>query len=109
MSEISLDYPDIHKYIWNIVIKPLTEASLMTLKFVKFEVPLPNTDDPDDYTDDASDYILRLLALILSDELDKNQNAIADIEKKTGLPVGKIVKQLWSKIESQDELWTNIE
>lgn len=112
MAEISLDYPDIHKYIWKIVIKPLTEAGLFSLKFVRFEVPPPNPDDPDDYVFDASDYILRLLALILSDEINKTQKGFTLEEyekKKDGLPISKIIKSLWPKIESEDELLANLE
>ena len=84
MPELSLDLPDLHKYIFNIVIKPLVDSNMMNLKFLRFDYPLPKPEDPDDVVFDASDYAFRLLALICSDDMSKNPNGLNDFVKSLG-------------------------
>lgn len=90
MPELSLDLPDLHKYVFNIVIKPLVDSNMMNLKYLRFDNPLPKPEDPDDVIFDASDYALRLLALIISDDMTKNPNGMNDFVKN--LAYAKVIK-----------------
>ena len=79
---------------------------MMSMKFVRFDKELPKPEDPDDFVFDASDYSFRLLALIIKSEITKNESGLDEFIKTLGY--SKIFKQLWGKIESEEELWKNI-
>lgn len=59
----------------------------MQLKFIKWDAEIPkSSDEPvdeDDYVFDASDYMYRLMALALSDELTNNPKANLEQYVKT--------------------------
>ena len=106
MPELALDLPELHKYLFNHVIKPLVDQNMMSLKFVRFDKELPKPEDPDEYVFDSTDYSFRLLALIINNEITKNSSGLDEFIKSNNY--SKIFKQLWGKIEYKDDLWENI-
>ena len=81
----------------------------MQLKFVKWDTEIPKSAEPDEdeYVFDASDYMYRLLALVLDDFLTSDPTG--DLNKYiASLSVEKVIKDKREKIESADELWANI-
>lgn len=90
MPELSLDLPEIHKYLFNYVIRPLVNKQMMTLRFLKFDRELPKPEDPDDYVFDNTDFHFRLIALILNNEYSRNKSK-SDLDEF-------IKKDNWTKI-----------
>jgi hypothetical protein len=85
MPEFSLDVPELHKYLYNFVIHPMIEQNLMSIKFLKFDRELPKPEDPeDDVCFDSSDYVFRLIALILKSEYAKAPAGIDEFVKSNG-------------------------
>ena len=77
----------------------------MQLKYVKWDAEIPKSAEPeeDDYVFDASDYMFKLLALVLDEFLTNDPNG--DLNKYiASLSVEKVIKDKRGKIESADEL-----
>jgi hypothetical protein len=81
----------------------------MQLKFVKWDTDITKAPDAeeDDYCFDASNYMYKLLALVLSDQLTTEPKG--DLNKFiASLSVEKVIKDKREKIEDPDELWSDI-
>jgi hypothetical protein len=82
----------------------------MQLKFVKWDSEIPKSADPEEeeeFAFDASDYMYKLLALVLSDYLTTEPKG--DLNKFiASLSADKVIKDKRAKIEDADELWANI-
>jgi len=79
MPELSLDLPEIHKYLFNFIIKPLVLKGMMTIKFLRFDRELPKLEE-DDYVFDNTDFHFRLIAMILDFEYQK-KNQKSDLDE----------------------------
>jgi len=81
----------------------------MQLKFVKWDTEIPKAADAeeDDYVFDSSNYMYKLLALVLSDYLTTDPKG--DLNKFiASLAIEKMIKDKRVKIEDDDELWSDI-
>lgn len=74
---------------------------------MKWDVELTKVEE-DDYLFDASDYLFKLLGLILSDQLTKDPKANLDKFISSLPELDKVIKAKRDKIEDADELWNNM-
>lgn len=68
MPELSLDVPDIHKYLFQYVIHPLMNQDMLDINMVRFDLQ-PKTDELDEIMFEQTDYHFRLIALIMNNRL----------------------------------------
>jgi len=80
----------------------------MQLKFVKWDNAPPKTGEPEEeeeYVFDASDYMFKLLGLVLADQLTIEPNG--DLSKYiASLGVDGVIKARRAKIDDAAELWS---
>lgn len=110
--ELVLDVPQIHKYTWNYVIKPLVEKNNLQLKFITWipDEKEKKEDDEDDIVFDSSDSYFMLMAIILKDQKTREKLSWDQtIEWYSNTMKWKEVSQAkHEKIEDSDVVWDSI-
>jgi hypothetical protein len=73
--DLSLDYPQLHLYLFKYVITPLLEKKLIEMRMLNFSIPKKDVveEEDEEVVLDNSDCLFKFLALLLIDD-SKKQN-----------------------------------